>query len=148
MNYIRKNQVGQDCQIVTAINASICLNDKLLVDPKSEKYKQLLKLTGCVSGSATCIEKAFPVLLIKEKIEYKTWFDIDFNDLPLEIKVWRLPYGFHSICVIDYIEQCDALRVLNFDYETTVDGWIFKENLYHFITNVGSSWVARSFEQL
>ena len=146
--YITQNQIGADCQIVATLNVSIYLYGKQLIKPNSKEYEDILELTGCRCGSAIAIEKAFPILKIKEKNRYKTFWDIDFRDLPLEIKVWRLGYGYHSICAVIYIESCKATQVLNFKYETTVDGWIFNEKLYHFVDDGNSGWVARSFARL
>lgn len=146
--FINKNQVGADCQIIAALNASIYFYNKLLIKPNTKEYEDALKLTGCRFGSAIAVEKLFPVLKIKEKQLYKTFWDINFNDLPLEVKIWKLPYGFHSICAVNYIDACEAVRILNFDHETTTNGWMFTEKLYHFVTDCNSGWVARSFCRL
>ena len=147
--FIRKNQEGADCQLVTALNASIYVHKKRIVAPKSKKYKELIKLTGCIAGPCISIEKSWEVLKIKVNKEYKYFSDINFDDLPLEMKTWDSHYGSHSVLIIDYVHWCDAMHILNFDVHTTRIGWIFEENLELYVPRdyhrSDDTWLARSF---
>jgi len=150
--FVPNNQEGADCQLVTALNASIFLHKKVLVKPKSKRYKELLKMTGCVAGPCNSVEKSWESLKIKESNKYATFDEIDWSDLPLELKTWDHHYGTHSVLVIDNVHWCNALQLLNFDAHTTSDGWIFLQDLemyaprnYHYNSEDEGSWIARSY---
>lgn len=152
--FIPTNQIGMDCQLVTSLNASIYLHKKRIIKPKSKKYKELIELVGCKYGSATSIEKSWPILKIKSTLQYENLNSIDFDELPIELKTYERYYGHHSTLIIDYNHWCDAVQILNFDKYTTSNGWIFLENLELYIprdyqcSSAGydkNSWLARSF---
>ena len=145
--YYNENQVGSDCTIVAALNASLYLHKKKLIKPKTKKYDKILKLTGCVAGAAIRPDKCYPLLKIKINKQYGKWYDINFADLPLELGVWHSHYGFHSILVTDYCVKTRAVQVLNLKHETTTDGWVFLDTLKHFIYS-SSTIRARSYKKL
>ena len=148
--YYNKNQAGDDCAIVSLLNASKYLHGKDLILPGTKEYEEILDLTGCRAGAACAPEKAHPILKIEEKKQYDGWYVIDFTDLPLALNIWHSHYGFHSTLVIDYCKRNKAVQMLNFRQETTTDGWIFLEKLHYFIKTVGigESGVARSYKKL
>ena len=131
--YVTSNQEGADCQLVTAMNASILLHGKRLIKPKGEEYMALIDKIGCVAGAAINIQRAHPKLKIKLGKKYKCWSDIDWTAFPLELQVWSMHYGYHSVAVVDYEPHCEAVRVLNFKCHTTLNGWIFLEKLRHYV---------------
>jgi hypothetical protein len=145
--YVRKNQKGSDCQLVTALNASIYLHEERLIEPNSKEYLKLLEITGGNTGACINIEKSWKDLKITEKNRYNYIHSVDWNDLPLEIKTHDEHYGFHSSCCINYVSSCEAIQVINFEYNTTSKGWIFKPNLELYLHDLNSEWFARSFKK-
>lgn len=146
--FYNRNQKGSDCSIVTALNASLYLNEKKLIKPGTKSYDNVIKKTGCLHGAAIKPEICYSKLKIAIKKSYKNWVDVNYNDIPLEITLWHSHYGFHSALVIDYSKKDKAVQILNFRQETTTDGWIFIQNLQHYTGNTNSGWVARSFKKL
>lgn len=147
--FYNKNQVGADCAIVSALNASLYLHNKKLIKPGTKRYEKILKLTGCRYGSAISPEDCYPVLKIKVKKVYTDEQTLNYSDLPLELSIWHSHYGFHSVLIVDYCKKNKAVQVLNFRQEITTDGWIFIEKLGYFIKRsspLEGLGIARSFE--
>ena len=144
--YYNNNQKGSDCAIVAALNASYYLHGKRLIKPGTKEYDKVLKRTGCVAGSAISPEKCYKRLKIRVNNIYKTLYDVNFKDLPLEITLWNAHYGYHSALAINYSKKDEAIQILNFKKETTTEGWIFKQNLAYYVNDLNRYWVARSFE--
>lgn len=122
-----------DCQLVTTVNAYYHLTNNI-IEQKSEQYKELAELAGCCYGSCIDITKVWKKLNI---IEDKRFY---INDLQLylmsncfiEANVWHKKYGFHSIAIIDYLDEKQKIKVTNFKYETK-NGWISLKKLKKFI---------------
>ena len=55
------------------------------------------------------------------------------STLPIECGIWTRRYGFRSICIVDFEIKTDACRVTNLDRHTTMEGWIFLEELHTLI---------------
>jgi len=130
-NYRHKNVIGQDCHLITVVNAYYYLTGNIIDD---QLYDEFVDMSGCRYGSVIRIK---PVL---DKLGIKTEkHDILFCELnnvkkllPLNIVVWHPIYGFHSILAVDYEKKTNSYRVLNFNRETTSDGWIYGEKLQVF----------------
>lgn len=97
-----------------------------------EEYEELVDLTGCQYGTVIKIQPAldrFGLGFVKEPV----WPSfMGTKDLPCEINVWHKRYGSHSILAVDLCAKTEAVRLLNFDYLTTAEGWMFLEDLHHF----------------
>lgn len=138
-----------DCQLITACNAYYHLTGKF-ISKESDLYKKMVKDSMCLYGSCIDITKAWKILGIYEDITYPSVYDISnllkSNNF-FELRIWYKRYGFHSIAAIDYNKKCDALRVTNIQELTSVNGWVFIEDLKPHITTIGSSgWVYRTFK--
>lgn len=134
--YHNKNKYSE-CQMMTALNARYYLTGEY-VSQDSDEYEKLVDLCGARHGSAVNIEKVWDKLNIEIKETYLNSLDWEENGienppLPLEIMVWHKAYGFHSVLAVDYEPKTDALRIVNFRYATNLRGWIFCEDLFHFI---------------
>jgi hypothetical protein len=131
-DYLNQNRTAGDCQLVTAVNAAHYLTGRVVSD---EEYEELVDLTRCRHGSAICIREAWTRLGICEGERFDQWPDLSTPGLlmPLEINVWHKFYGFHSILAIDYSPETEAFRVTNFRHVATCNGWVFQEDLQHFI---------------
>lgn len=142
VNYTGKLHYG-DCQVISAVNAYYVLMGKVAYKTERE-YRALCKLAGACYGPATSIEKIYKKLGIER---YKTTYfpgtesKIRFTH-PIECTVWHVKYGFHSILIVDSAPKCNAIRVTNFQYETTTDGWMFEQNLSH-ILHSDKGWTHR-----
>lgn len=137
--YHRKNKCGMECQLVVALNACYYLTGRY-ISQNSNEYEELVDLCGARYGSAISISKVWKKLGIKIKGTYRTFLDSEDNLiknkkslLPLEMVVWHKIYGFHSVLAVDYEPRTDSFRIPNFKYVTNIEGWIFYEDLFHFI---------------
>jgi len=122
---------------MTALNAKCYLTGEC-ISQDSEEYEELVDLCGARHGSAICIEKVWDSLGIEVRNTYLTslcWEDegIETPPLPLEISTWHKAYGFHSVLAVDYELKTNAFRITNFKWATSLRGWIFDEDLFHYI---------------
>ena len=134
-NYIKENKFKEsDCQLVTACNAYYHLTGNV-IDQYEPYYEELKILAGCVAGSCINISKVWKELGICEDKRYiRIQYDEIFKEnCFFEMTIWHKYYGFHSIAAVDYNKKCDALRITNFKYETSLKGWIFWEDLKHYL---------------
>ena len=147
------NNLRFDCQLVTAVNAAIYLNN-LNIQPNSNYYKKLLELGKCNYGPCINIENIWQELGIWENkrlgfLQLKNYLK---SNCFLEINVWHKDTYHHSCAIVDYCKKSDACRVANFKQVTTNKGWIFFEDLMHYLTyNINhdsSKYVARNFKKL
>ena len=132
--YHKKNKYSEG-QLITALNIYYYLTGKY-IDQDSDEYEELTDLCRARHGSAICIEKVWNKLGIKVKYTYMNsldWPGEKQPPLPLEINIWHKAHGFHSVAAIDYELKTDAIRIPNFRYATNLRGWIFCEDLQHFV---------------
>lgn len=138
--YIHQNKAEGDCQLVTTCNAYYHLTGTS-VKQDSEFYDELIDLAACRHGSAISIEKVWSRLGIWEKKRLE-WYQARFqleestNDL-FEVNIWHKAYGFHSVLVVAYNKEVDALRVTNLKRCTSLDGWIFAEDFNMLVREMG-----------
>lgn len=138
--YINNNskikKYSTDCQLVTAVNAYYHLTGKV-VKQNSNKYKELAELCGCCYGSCIDIKKAWKQLGIIEDERFK-WHSFDKylkEGCFIELSIWHKKYGFHSCAIVDYELETKTVRIANFKWETSVDGWMLLENIEPFLIN-------------
>ena len=140
--YHDQNNTAGDCQLVTALNAYYYFTGRK-VFPDSDEYEELVDLVGCRHGSAVCIKKAHELLGLEI---VQSWTKNEAEailvgrgelSLPSELNIWHHNYGFHSVALLDYVGQCNALRVSNFRSET-LHGWIFGRQLSYFVRSPSS----------
>lgn len=148
-NKYLNTQNYSECQLVTAINAYYYLTGKT-IKQNSKKYENLVDLVKARNGSAICIEKAWKRLGIKEITVSNTLNDfIRCTDgtihLPLEYNIWHPRYGLHSTLIVNHNVEVDAVQVTNFKWETTLTGWIFREDLFKFENGFSSTHAYRLF---
>ena len=132
--YHQKNKYSE-CQLITALNIYYYLTGKY-IDQESDEYEELVDLCLARYGSAISIKKVWDKLGIKVKESYLNsldWSNKKQPPLPMEINIWHKSYGFHSVAAIDYEPKTDAFKIANFKWATSLDGWIFYEDLNHFI---------------
>lgn len=131
--YLQKNKYSE-CQLITALNAIYYLTGEY-IDQNSNEYEELVDLCMARNGAAISIEKVWDELGIEIKKTYLTSLDWESNlpPLPLEISIWHKAYGFHSVLAVDYEPKTDAFRITNFKWATSLKGWIFNEDLYHYL---------------
>jgi len=147
-SYINRNsrheKYGDDCQVVTAVNAYYHLTGNK-IKHESDDYYELCELAKANWGSAICIEKVHDKLGIEVyDAEKSLYLDRTMVD-PIECSVWTSKTGCHSTLIIDHCEKSDAYRVCNLRYKTTTDGWIFSENLREIVSDPNSGWAVRKF---
>lgn len=136
-------QLYDDCQVVAAFNAWISLYHVGHYEIKrvvEDHYEELVDLAGARHGAALTIEKVHDKLGLVWGEGFKTlynWKDAVYPG-PAVFSVWHPYYGFHAVCCTDVLTECSAMRVLNFDRETTVDGgWIFRERFAPWVVEPG-----------
>lgn len=136
-NFINKNSVGEkyyaDCQLVTTINAYYFLT-KNIIKQDSKEYREFAELAGCCYGSCICIQKVWEKLniVVDKRFCLNQLHDYLRKNQFIEAHVWHKKYGFHSIGIINYLEDKELVRVTNFSYETK-NGWIELNKLKNFI---------------
>ena len=150
--YLNKQKYSE-CQVVTAINAYYFLTGKT-IKQDSDEYEELVDISYARYGSAICIEKIYKKLGIKiiwsgdSLLDFKLEFEKSNNSLsdympkykkgkiplPLEFNCWHKKTGFHSTLIVDHIIRCGVYRIANFRVATSLEGWIFEEDLYQFGT--------------
>ena len=137
-NYILKNKYSE-CQLVSALNAYYYLTGKY-IKQNSKRYENLVDLAKARHGAAISIEKVWNKLGIKIIKESNSILDFVKGNtimLPLEYNIWHKRYGFHSTLIVDHEPKCNALRITNFYRITSLDGWMFEEDVHQFETTVG-----------
>jgi len=127
--YIQENVSEGDCQVVTAVNAYYFLTGKI-IKPNSRRYGKLVELAGAIAGSATCIQKVWKRLGLIVTAQY---FSPTHQKLPLEIGVWHKSCGNHSALIVDYEPITESYRIANFRWATNNQGWIYAEDLEHYL---------------
>ena len=115
--------------MVTAANAFYYLTGKTI---NEKLYEELADECGCVAGSCIDIMKAFKRLNLKVEEEWK-YLVRGKKFLPVEINVWHKYFGFHVILAVEYYQRVDAYRVINFRHVSSNNGWIFCEDLMHYV---------------
>jgi len=140
-------QKYSECQLVTAINARYWLTGKIL-GQDTQHYEKLVDLVGARHGAAISVHRAWKRFGIDVAQEYNYVFGIEADMLPLELTVWHKAYGYHSVLIIDREARSGAVRIANFSKATSMYGWIFWEDLQHFLQkSLGRrSWRARKFK--
>jgi len=149
-NMILKNTPGMsDCQVVSAVNAYMYLTGKV-IKQDSKKYQKLVKLAKAEYGAAISIEKVHQRLGICVRKTTDSFLEIASHGkalLPCEVYVWHKYYGFHSCLLVDYEPLTEAFRMTNFDRATSTNGWIFSEDLNHFVSHrCSADWHLRVFK--
>ena len=155
-NYLNKNKPGLfDCQLVSTLNAYYYLTGKIWCKQDSEEYERLIEVCKCRYGAAISIEKIHKIMGIKvigysNSIHFPEWTKkhqsypqkkkprlLNINPkqilpLPIEASIWHKRYGFHSVLIVDQCLKTDCLRITNFEWATSQQGWLFKEDMYQF----------------
>jgi len=129
-NYIHRNKSDGDCRLVSAANAYYYLTGKVV---NEKLYEKLIDDCGCRHGSCIDMKKAFRILGLCINKSYNYFVDGSIDVLPLEINVWHKFFGYHSILAVDWELKTNAFRVTNFRHVSSASGWVFSEDLYHFI---------------
>ena len=142
-----------DCQVVTAVNAYYYLTGKQYCK-NDDEYDIICRDLSCHNGAAIGIDGLHKKMGLKTlgKFQY-SW---DFNGtwvspgkvakipLPMEINVWHIDTGYHSILVVDHDTKCNAYRVTGFRWETNHYGWIFAEEFASkFVVGTTEPWAYR-----
>lgn len=125
-------QKYSECQLISAINAYYWLSGKT-IRQETKRYENLVDLVCARYGSAICINKAHRRFGLEIDKEHNHLFGIKSNMLPMELNLWHKCYGFHSVLVVDCEAKSGAVRVTNFSKATSMYGWIFWEDLQHFV---------------
>jgi len=127
------NQRYSECQLVTAINAAICLNEHP-INPHSVEYERLVDLSMSRHGAVIEIEEVYRYLRICKLELRHTWKNIKYrlekhpNKEPIEFYVYNnhnKKTGYHSVLAIECKEgrKYKYIRIANF-IKHTKDGWI------------------------
>lgn len=133
-NNSKINKYGMDCQLVTAVNAYYHFTSKI-IKQYSNQYKELSELCGCCYGSCIDITKAWKKLGILEDKRFK-WYDFDKYlkaNCFIELSIWHKRYGYHSVAIVDYEFKTESVRITNFKWATSMNGWAFLEDIKPFI---------------
>jgi hypothetical protein len=93
-------QIGSRCQLISAINARVFWGgDK--IEPDSEEFERLTDVAGCRLGAALPDGmRAVHDSLDLYEIEGEPTFEWVRNHLPVEMSVWHVEYGYHSILIV------------------------------------------------
>lgn len=148
INYIDRNKFGQECLIVTAINAYMYLTGDI-IKQDSKRYDALVRLGSTdLLGTANKIHKVWKKLGIYPEIYSKHLLHPDLFTasyaLPMEVSVCT-KYGLHSVCVVEYERNTHSFRIPNWRWYTSTMGWVFIEDLEQYVVNK-EGWKCRIFK--
>lgn len=124
--YYINSQKYSECQLVSAINAAIFLNE-LPVLQDSIEYERLVDLVHARNGGAVSIKYAHQYLRLisydLETITFKLVKKYLLDKKPIEVKI-HMP-SYHSVLIIDHCKKDgNYVRVLNFSKKTENEWWI------------------------
>jgi len=137
-----------ECQLVTIINAAIHLGEDPVL-PGSEEYERLVDLVMARDGGAIRPEYALDYLRLDVSSTDPRWASLKRNlreGTPVEYGLHHPRVGFHSVLVIDWLDNDSELRVrvANLPQSTDENMWMdwgeFKSYWYCL-----SNWEARRF---
>lgn len=136
--YYINSQRYSECQLVSAINAAIYLNEVPVLQHSIE-YERLVDLASTRHGGAIHIDLAHKYLRIipkeidvtLENIKKYLNTSITNSGNPIEIGIYHKKYGTHSVLIIDYSDSyvhkqsksTKMVRVLNLEF-TNNRWWI------------------------
>lgn len=154
--YINKNKY-MECMLITALNARYYLTGEY-IKQDSKEYEDLVDFCGARYGSIVRPEKMYRKLGLKIIGTFSSLFDFHYwtkknpkykkgsNEamfvggerrkkipLPMEVTVWHKKTGFHSVCIVDHELKTGCYRIANFRYVTSIQGWLFEEDLYQYL---------------
>jgi hypothetical protein len=131
------SQKYYDCQLISAINAYYYFGGKLI---DNIEYEILVdKCNARFSGQPLYMNRIYKDLGIKVIKKSKSILNF-LNEkrtklqLPLEVSVWETNYGYHSVLIVDFCSKSQAIKVTNFRFITTKNGWMFLQDLYKYRT--------------
>lgn len=131
--------------MVSLTNAYYYLTRKRIGD---REYDNLADACGCVAGSCINIKPALERLGMEVK-RYRVTLPVGRAVLPLEINIWHKFCGFHSVLAVDWEPKTKAFRITNFNHVVTARGWIFHEDLMHYVIlnpdKTEPRWRSRTF---
>lgn len=128
-DFIHRNTKEGDCQLVSIVNAYYYHTGRNI---SPILYNRIADKCGCVAGSCIDTKPALQVLGLAIEKSYIT-LESGYDVLPLEINVWHKYFGLHSILAVDWEPKTQCFRVTNFKHVCSMEGWIFSEDLYHFV---------------
>ena len=168
-------QKYSECQLITALNAYYYLTGKIYCKQDSQEYEDLVDSCCARIGAAIGIEKVHRKFGLKTigyshylstdiKNDWFTLKEIERRkkgiypkrfgksesrkgriELPIEITIWHKRIGYHSAIIIDHCLKTKCFRIANFKCGTSLEGWMFVEDLYQFLNDMNKGWVFRLF---
>jgi len=124
-------QKYSECQLVSAFNAAIYLGTRKRI--KNKEYEDLVDLTGARYGSCISVSKSYPILgidykdITPTKKNFIKWISKGF---PVQTNIWHEKTGFHTVLIVNYNENKNRVKVLNFRYITNRKMWVSWDVLY------------------
>lgn len=136
-----------DCQVVTAVNAFHVLSGNIMKQG-SPDYNNLCEEAGACYGSAISIGRIYNQLGLKLGFKLKRLHH-NLNgigsEFVIETNIWHDEPGYHSVAIIDV--NGNKLRVANFRWETSGDGWIDREEFEKYIYMPNNNhWASRKIK--
>ena len=146
-NYL-SNILEDDCLVVALLNIKYFLQNRYkkniaIYNRDTDDYKKLVALSRLEDKT-----KLYKKLGLKVAKKYKSLWDVQHKEirrknkimfkeyeveLPLLVRVYHKAYGLHYIALVDYEPKTDCWMILNFKMATSLEGWIFSEDLYHYL---------------
>jgi hypothetical protein len=152
--YYINSQKYNECQLVTAINAAICLDEPPVLQNSAE-YERLVDITCGRYGACLKIDIAWNYLRLKvSHIEFcwknvkKYLKDEVINRRnPIGFSVYHRKLGRHSVLAIDCKEQKKTryIKVLNFTVAVQ-DGWISWKRFIKYIKDCNAGKLPKTFK--
>lgn len=134
MSLINKQKYSE-CQLISAFNAAIYLGTRKYI--KNKEYEELVDLTMGRYGSCISVSKSYPILGIDYKDvtpTKKTFIKWTSNGFPVQVNVWHEKTGFHTVLMVDYNENKDRVKVINFRHITNRRMWVSWDVLYSLLS--------------
>lgn len=139
--YLNK-QKYMECQLVSAINASIFLGLGS-VQQYSNEYERLVDLVGARYGSAIEVKKAHEYLglgcrpLERKEISFQRVKQLLEDGHPIELGIHHKKIGNHSVLLVSSTwGNKKYVKVCNFSEETDENGWIGWTRFYRYFRKI------------
>jgi len=147
--YYLKNQKEHGvCTAFAVINCyySLLFEKKIEIEKISkQKVESLLKIAK-TNGNIKNLSKELNMKIKKRYSSFWSfWQDHKKKQKPTPflLSIWHKAYGHHLVSVVDYEPITESWRIPNFESTTNLEGWIYDEDLKHYVRNVNDAMITK-----
>lgn len=123
MKYLN-SQKYSECQVVSAINASIYFGKETAAIVETGTYEKLVDLAKARYGSALEMGEVLKSLGLTRNGITRDKRNILLalaENKPVGVTIWSPEYGFHNVLIVNYEKEIDCVTALNLSKHTNAD---------------------------